>query len=376
MERCRKNTINPSIGYVMRIICTKRFSPAEYRQITKQVYAGNPYFRDSLSSVLAIITDPKGAFARRTQQQAIVVKDESDMPLAAALLLRAQGLPDIVQLSFFEALPNAQQAVQALVDTATSIARQWGASSLLVSMNGHVNYGLGFLADSFDEMPCFGSSYTPAYYIDYFRSLGFAEQQLLSYRYSMSSFADQQEKRILERTKKRFSFRKANFSRLREEIGIYTQLNNMCFSSHPVYFHRHEDEDYELFKPFRCFLEEENLLIAEHGGTPIGFLLWYPDFNELIGPGQELGIQALLKYKLLRRPIQRFKIVEIGVVPKFQGSSVILGLFHACYELTKNRFQEYESGWVFSENFKSKNICQRWNPETGPKYSVFTQKLA
>ncbi|CAK8713742.1 GNAT family N-acetyltransferase [Candidatus Electrothrix laxa] len=359
----------------MQIICTNTLRRSEYKKITAQVYAGNPHFRDSLSSVLAIVTNPKGAFGSRTQQQAVVVKDDKGAPLATALLIRAEGLPDQVQLSFFEALPNAQEAVQALVDKASSIARQWGATNLLVSMNGHVNYGLGFLADSFDELPCFGSSYTPPYYIDYFRSLGFAEQHLVSYRYPMDSFVKQQEDKILERTKKRFNFRQADFSHLQEEINIYTQLNNECFSDHPAYFHRHEDEDYELFKPFRWFLQEENLLIAEHGGIPVGFLLWYPDFNELIGPGQELGIQALLKYKLLRRPIKRFKIVEIGVIPKFQGSSVILGLFHACYELTRDRFQECESGWIFSENLKSNNICRRWNPENGPSYSVLTLAL-
>ncbi|MCW5212532.1 hypothetical protein VU04_06445 [Desulfobulbus sp. TB] len=359
----------------MQITCSNNLHPAEYRKITARVYAGNPYFRDSLSSILTIINGPKGAFAKRTQQQALIVKDDNSNPLASALLLQAQGLPDQVQLSFFEALPNAQEAVQALVDKATSIARQWGATSLLVSMNGHVNYGLGFLADSFDETPCFGSTYTPAYYIDYFRSLGFNEKRLVSYRYPMSSFVNQQEKRILERTKKRFSFRKADFSRLQQEIGIYTRLNNECFTGHPLYFHRYDDEDYELFHPFRWFLKEENLLIAEHGGTPVGFLLWYPDFNELIGPGQELGLTALLKYKLLRQPIKRFKIVEIGVLPRFQGSSVILGLFHACYELTKDRFQEYESGWIFSENLKSRNICRRWNSETGPTYSVFSLGL-
>ncbi|MGB5684453.1 MAG: hypothetical protein WBM35_01480, partial [Candidatus Electrothrix sp.] len=347
----------------------------EYKKITAQVYAGNPYFRDSLSSVLTIVTNPKGAFARRTQQQAVVIKDDKGAPLAAALLIRAQEFPSQVQLSFFEALPNAQEAVQALVDKASFIARQWGATNLLVSMNGHVNYGLGFLTDSFDEVPCFGSAYTPPYYLEYFRSLGFTEHQLISYRYPMSSLAEQQEDRILERARKRFSFRQVNFSRLREEIDIYTQLNNACFADHPFYFHRSDDEDYELFKPFRWFLQEENLLIAEHGGIPVGFLLWYPDFNELIGPGQELGIQALLKYKLLRRPIKRFKIVEIGVVPKFQGSSVILGLFHACYELTRDRFQECESGWILSENLKSKNICRRWDPEAGPTYSVFTLAL-
>ncbi|RWX46668.1 hypothetical protein H206_01937 [Candidatus Electrothrix aarhusensis] len=104
----------------MQIICNNKLRRSEYKKITAQVYAGNPHFRDSLSSVLTIVTNPKGAFGSRTQQQAVVVKDDKGAPLAAALLLRAEGLPDHVQLSFFEALPNAQEAVQALVDKASS----------------------------------------------------------------------------------------------------------------------------------------------------------------------------------------------------------------------------------------------------------------
>ena len=360
----------------MQVISDKTFRIADYKKITAQVYHDNPFFRDSLSSILSMLTNPEGVFAGRTRQQAVTIRSDSGELLASALLIRADGLPDQVQLSFFEALPDAGEAVQALVDTSASIARQWGAKSLLVSMNGHVNYGLGFLADSFDQTPCFGSSYTPPYYPDYFRSLHFTEEQLISYRYPVASFSGRQEENILKRTRKRFSFRKADFSRLQEEISIYTRLNNECFAGHPLYFHRHDDEDYELFRPFRWFLREENLLIAEHDGVPIGFLLWYPDFNELIGPGQELGLRALLKYKLLRPRIRRFKIVEIGVVPKFQGSSVILGLFHLCYRLTGDRFQECESGWIFSANLQSRNICRRWNPEAGPTYSVFSRAFS
>jgi hypothetical protein len=359
----------------MQIFCEDLLSVPVYKKFIARVYQDNPFFRDSLSGILDIVTNSKGTFARRTRQTAITVRNDNGEPLALALLLCARGMPDTVQLSFFEALPNAEKAVQTLIDKAIEIARQWGAKNLLVSMNGHLNYGLGFLTDHFDTPPCFGSSYTPPYYPDYFLRLGFAEKRLVSYCYSAATFSMQRETLLLERIKKLFSFRKADFSRLEEEISIYTDLNNQCFTDHPLYFHRHKDEDYELFKPFRWFLREENLLIAEHGGIPVGFLLWYPDFNELIGPGQELGLTALLKHKIFRRPIKRFKIAEIGVIPKFQGSGAILGLLHACFLLAKDRFQECESNWIFSENLKSNNICRRWNPKPGPTFSAFSLDL-
>jgi hypothetical protein len=59
---------------------------------------------------------------------------------------------------------------------------------------------------------------------------------------------------------------------------------------------RSAEEDYELFSPFRFLLKEENLLFAEEDGRAVGFLLWYPDFNQLASPGESFGLRHVLAY--------------------------------------------------------------------------------
>lgn len=358
----------------MKVHCSHP-SSRTYRKIIAGIYKEDRCYRDSLTDIYQIVTSPKGAFASRCNKSALTVTSENGDVLAFCLLLHAKHLSDTLQMSFFEAQPHCAIAVKKLVDAAEQIAIERGANKIIAGMNGHVNYGLGFLTDPLDTIPCFGSAYNPPYYAPYFLLAGFKKEKLISYQYNIDAISMAREEPLLHRLEKRFTFRKADFSNLKEEIALYTKLNNLCFEDHPLYFPRQTDEDYELFYPFRWFLNEDNLLIAEHNGRPIAFILWYPDFNELIGPGQRLGIKALLRYRLFKRQMTRLKIAEIGVIPEFQGSGVLLGLFHHCFRLAKGKFSICESGWIFDSNEKSKKICQRWHPSPSKNYAVFSKDL-
>lgn len=360
----------------MNVHCTSKPSPAAYKKMLAGMYRGNNCFRDSLSSLFQLVTSPQGAFGRRSRRLAVTVSDDHGRVLAFGLFIGADMMPEILQIGFFEARPGCLAAVEKLVKVAEDTAMKWGAATIVAGMNGHVNYGLGFLVDHFDQTPCFGAGFNPPSTPDYFRCLGFNEDRLVSYQYDIDAISMAREQPLLARLQRKFTFRKADFSRLQDEIHLYTQLNNRCFGDHPLYFHRNADEDYELFTPFRWFLNEENLLIAECDGRPVAFVLWYPDFHELLRPGETLGLMALLRYRLLKRSMSRLKIAEIGVVQEFQGSGVMLGLFHLCFTLAKGRFQTCESGWIFDANEKSKNICMRWQPEPAKNFAVFSRKLS
>ncbi|WP_163340251.1 GNAT family N-acetyltransferase [Desulfopila sp. IMCC35008] len=359
----------------MKVHCGNSPSTRAYRKLIAGVYKNNPCHRDSLTDVYNIVTSSKGAFGSRCHHSAITVTDENDEVLAFCLLIHAKHLADTLQISFFEAQPHCAVAVKKLVDAAQQIAIEKGVKRIIAGMNGHVNYGLGFLTDSFDKVPCFGSAFNPPYYAPYFLLSGFKKFNLVSYQYEIDNISMVREEPILRRLEKRFTFRKTDFSKLKEEISLYTELNNLCFKGHPLYFPRLAEEDYELFHPFRWFLNEDNLLIAEHNGQPIAFILWYPDYNELIGPGEKLGIKALLRYRVFRQQVTRLKIAEIGVVPEYQGSGVLLGLFHHCFRLARDKFSTCETGWIFDSNDKSKNICQRWQPTPSKNYAVFSMDV-
>jgi hypothetical protein len=230
---------------------------------------------------------------------------------------------------------------------------------------------MGLLADHFEETVSFGSAYNPPYYLQYFRKYMPLEHTMTSYLTDMVSKDFEKEKKLAQKIRKRFTFRKANYSLLLREVKIYNELNNRCFHQHPFYFNRSLEEDLAVFRHFSMVSSGENLIFAEQAGSPIGFMLWYPDYNELIVSGRDMGIQSIMRYRALQHTITKFKIVSIGIIPEYQGTGAVLGLFDECLRYTKGRYKWCESGFIMDSNRKSKGLGVRWADQEYKHYKIF-----
>jgi hypothetical protein len=173
-----------------------------------------------------------------------------------------------------------------------------------------------------------------------------------------------------------------NKKKLRQETEIYTYLNNACFPEHPFWADRDVEEDFELFYPFRFLIKEENLLFAEIDGEPIGFFLWYPDFNQLVKRDQHLGLRHVLRYHF-SDPINTFRFTEIAVLPRFKVSAAVLAMIlYATPYVKKLGYTYGEGGFIFEENRKSISMTLRFleraigkKLETYRRYAVFEGEL-
>lgn len=345
-----------------------------YISFCKEIYKDDENYRDSLTDILEMVLYNRGEFCKNADIVPMLITQD-DRILAACTYIIAGKLSDTLQIAFFEARRDCQEAVDLIIETAKEKCRTLGLHKITIGLNGHVNYGLGILASDFDKSVCFGSSYNPPYYVDYFESYGCKEYHLTSFLTDMKRYNLDAEQKILDRIKRKFSFRIADFGNLRREVEIYTDLNNRCFKEHPFYFERAVSEDYELLHQFKPFINGENLIIAECNGEPMGFLLWYPDFNQLIPAGGRIGIGTFIKNKLFGGRIDRFKIVEIGIVPEYQNSGAILGLFSKCMELTRHRYKWCEAGWILDTNSKSKSFGLRWADREYKSYKAYELEL-
>lgn len=341
-----------------------------YISFCQEIYRSDENYRDSLTDILKMVLYKKGAFCKNAEITPVMVI-QGDRVEAVCTFIIAKNMGETLQIAFFEARENCREAVDLIIDAAKERCRAQGLKKITMGLNGHVNYGLGLLASDFDKAVCFGSSYNPSYYTDYFAGYGAREYVLTSYLTDMERFSLEAEQRILERICRNFTFRTADFSHLEREVKIYTSLNNRCFKGHPFYFERAFEEDYELLHQFKPFISGENLIIAEYKGSPAGFMLWYPDFNQLIPPGGRIGLGTYIKNKLIGRKIDRFKIVEIGVVPEHQNSGAVLGLFNKCMQLTKHRYKWCEAGWILDTNNKSKGFGIRWADCEYKRYKAY-----
>ena len=331
----------------------------EFIRFGRFVYTGNPCYRDSMSGIVSMFLYHKTCYLKNGKIFPILIRDRDKTLLRAAYVINNK-MPDILMIAFFEAAPGAGDAVQLMLSEGRKIAAGFRRKSIVVGLDAHLNYGVGFLASHFDVDPCFGFPYTHNYYLDYFKDL--KEHRFTSFQTDIACFNLDQEQRILKRLKSNgYSFRPADFKFFDRELKIYTDLNNICFKNHLWWADRSYEEDHELLYPFRRFIRGENLLIAEKEGKPIGFMLWYPDFNQLIAPGKSLNVSTWLKYKLGRpQKINKIKIAEIGIKPEYQGTGAVVGLFDLLYKLVKDKYRYCEAGWVEENNIKSKGLGLHW----------------
>lgn len=345
---------------------TKKEFRAFY-DIANNIYGKCEFHRSTEDEIVKLLLQGKSSFRNHATIIPYLIYDDNKLAGRFALI-QDHYLPDIAQVSFFE----AQRGLDNLLDTIRSEVRVAlpDCSRLVIGLNGHLNYGAGLLLNRYDEPPVFGLPYTHGYYNDYFE--GTTRHLMVSYRFDLEPFYNYHSSFSANIDFDGISVRKLDKCNLKSEIDIYTRLNNLCFQDHPYWSDRETEEDFELFHPFRFFIKEENLLFAEKNGQAIGFLLWYPDFNQLVRAGAGLGLSQLIRYRL-GGSINTFRFTEIAVLPEFRNSKATLAMIlHTIPYLKKRKFQFCEGGFIFQENNQSIAMTERFlKRATGDTYTPY-----
>jgi len=344
---------------------------------TKVVYRGNPYYRVTDEDITRLIIQGPTAFHTHASVQPFIISS-SQRPVGRFALIYDQKLPDYVQVAFFEALPELSDLADIILNQVRKLFPQ--GKRVVIGLNGHLNYSAGMLLNHYDKPAVFGLPYTPAYYQDYFKD--FNRRTMVSYRFSSKPFFEYMEKMDENLDLAGITVRKMNKKKLLREVEIYNYLNNACFSEHPFWSERTVEEDFELFYPFRRLLCEDYFLFAEYEGKPIGFLLWYPDFNELVKGDQHLGLKHVLHHRL-HDPIKTFRFTQIAVLPEYRISSATLALILKMIPpVQKAGYQFGEGGYIFEENIRSISMTRRFlkratgsRMEPYRRYAIFERNL-
>ena len=341
------------------------------------LYKDNRYFRGTEASIEKLLLTGSSAFHRHASVKPFLISDGNNY-VARFALIHDKHLPDYVQISFFEALPEQVKLLELILLEARKSFP--ACTKVVAGLNGHLNYGAGILLNRFDETPVFGLPYTLPYYPAYFSGLN--EKRMSSFRFRMDEYIRWAESYRNVKSMQGLNVRFMDKKNIRKESSIYTYLNNHAFERHPYWANREDDEDLELFYPFRFLLRNENLIIAEVNGNPVGFFLWYPDFNELVSSQRDLNVWDVIRYKVGKK-IKVFRFTEIGVLPQCQKSPVGTVLLMKAIPVLKERGYEFcEGGFIFEENMGSIALASRMihrstgiKPEPYRSYAVYEGKL-
>ena len=323
----------------------------------ERVYEGNPCHRSTEESLTRLLVQGPSAFHRHATVSPHLLRDHGDV-VGRCALIHDRKMPEFVQVAFFEAFPGLSGVVDALVEAAR--AMRTGAAKLLIGLNGHLNYGAGILLDRFDEPPIFGLPYNPPYYADYFAGL-FCRTSI-TLRFPLRGIFEWAHRSAGTFDTGGVTVRFLNKRQLRKEIELYTTIDNQTFSNTPYWYwsNREPEENYELFHPFRFLMKEEDLLFAELDGKPVGFLLWYPDFNGLVPAGRDIGLRHLLRYKIAN-PVRATRLAEVAVLPEYRRLPVMATMLMKSLPTVDRRgYETCEGGFIFEENRASIAMTQRY----------------
>jgi len=352
-------------------------SASEYEKSMLRHYRSAVNFINNKSGIFAIVCNPKGAFFRNTIQKMIGIKHRGEIVCQCVLIKHKHF--DALMLAFFEAAENTGAAVSAMMEYAERFGRNVGAKRIIAAIDGHCNYSVGFSLGEPSSVPVFGESRNPSYYHSFFREgckrVGFScfsgdFERIYRDTHTASRRVCQKERGIALRT--------ADFRKFDDEMAAYTQLNNQIFSGHWYYYLREHDEDLELFRATKPLLSPHNIIFAHKDGKDIGFILFYPDYNELVPIGGKANIATVLRHKLLRYPIHTIKVVEIAVLPEYQATGVIFLLFaEACKQIKTNypRTKRIVSSWIMDDNHASQSVTKRFAPEIYGRYAAYEKEI-
>ncbi|MFA9422404.1 MAG: hypothetical protein ACERLG_02430 [Sedimentibacter sp.] len=358
----------------MKLISVKSNTRKTFLNFYKKQYLNHPLKRDSLSGLVKGLLYGKSELCKSVDLDPIMVVHDGKI-IMICILAFAYRMPNYIQIGFFESEEFNMDGFMLIMDRAEKLAREKGASTISASLNIHVNYGLGFLASDYDKKQSFGMAHNPKFIHEYFERTGFKSIDMVSYKKDMTNMDTLLNDDVRKKLETRYTVRKADLDNLEYECSVYTEVNNQAFSDHLFYYLRKKEEDYELFKDLKFLLKPENLLFVEREGKPVGFMLWYPDFNQLMIPTETVGIRTVIKNNLFSNKITTFKIVEMGVIPSEKNKGAILALFDYCFKCTKGKFDNFESGWILSENTKSKNFGIKWADCESKHYKAYIKEL-
>ena len=345
----------------------------EYTKFSDGIYSNDRNYKDNKKGTMNIVVSQNRSFYKNSRQKIIAVKEDGKI-LSSCVLIIHNNEKQVLSVAYFEALEHSEKAVNMLLQYAEQYGSDNGCEKIVIGLDGHINNGLAFATSN--KSPSFGESYNPSYYNDYFKDynpvklVSFTENiKLVKQKINedMEKFKSRKDKITLE-----FADFKNNFE---GTMKRYTDLNNEIFPQHRYYFKREYQEDYELFDDMRPLLKNQNLIFAKCDGKDIGFVLWYPDFNELVKPKKGASVSTYIKYKILNQNPKSAKMVEIGVNRKYRLYGAILFLFNAALENVDKSVSEIFSSWILDENCSSKSITQRYVKNHYKDYMAYEKQL-
>jgi len=268
-------------------------------------------------------------------------------------------------LVLFEAMPDAREATQLLVDAACEWLRQRGAEA------ARAGFGLldfPFVLDDYESLPPDIARQNPAYYHQLLKDAGFeSEKGWVDYKIEVRPEMIGQWSHALE-TARRGGYEIVPLKDITDgrRLTDFTDTWRDTFKSHWGFTPLSEDEIsllLEAFKPAGAF---DTSVIAYHNGAPVGMLFVVP----------EVTSTAILKPGRILKDSEKLNILAIGVRESARGQGVNLAMAGYAYlELVRRGAKYLSYTLVLDDNWPSRRTAEKLGAFVCANYMVYRRNF-
>jgi glycine C-acetyltransferase len=341
---------------------------AESVRFSWRVYSGNslwvPYFL--VKERVNLLSGNNLYFKNNVHSKRLIVRVDGKMVGTASAFIDKRFInfwkQDVGFIGYFEALPNHDEAVSSLFETANDYLESQGANEVWAPINvPFLFYGGGILTKGHRLTTSFLQPYNPDYYLNYFERAGFQSLKHLPH-FSIDLSSPKNRDLIYELVgRSGIKIRELDWSRFEDELSIVCKLLNESFPKLWKYVPFEYAELVEFARHFKDILIQGLWLVAEIGSEAVGFVGAFPQCASIfkLASGELEGIDLRLISDELDR-IEEGAIVLLGVRDVYRGRGIGLQLIaHLCTRMIKKGYKKTTCTWEISDDEGAQQIVRK-----------------
>jgi GNAT superfamily N-acetyltransferase len=284
----------------------------------------------------------------------------------------------------FESIDDPHTA-HSLLDAAAAWLKERGRTGILGPIDYSTNYPCGLLIDGFDSPPRVLMNHNRIYYRQLLESWNLAKCKDLYCWWFIDprNLIDRWRDR-LERIAKRsgVTVRAFNNSDFAAEVERCRAIYNDSMREHWGFVHLTEEEFNAYAKQISRIAQEQQVLIAEVEGKPVGVSVTLPDINEAIKPlggrmttwGMPIGLLKLAR-NMRRITTARMMILDVLEGYRRRGVAELLILRTLDYGKNVLHYDGAELGWTLEDNEMVNRTIESVGGRKYKTYRIFEKTI-
>lgn len=256
---------------------------------------------------------------------------------------------------FLEA-ENDKAIFEALLTVVEKWLKEKKCDLMMGPMNPSTNDEVGFLIDGFDSPPYFMMTHNPSYYNNIMQDLDFVKaKDLYAYYIHQQNLNMEKINRLADAMRRKFqvSIRSINLKKFNDELKTVREIYNDAWSKNWGFVPMTPEEFDFLANDFRKIIDPKLVMIAEYKGSPIGFSLALPNYNEIFRkiPSGKLFPFGLFTFLFNKNKIKSLRAITLGVTKAYQTSGIGgMLILETIRRGLSAGYNSAEMSWVLEDN--------------------------